>query len=157
MLGCEIKKIRNFKGISQANLAKRIKTTQAQISKYESGAQRPTPEHIVGIAKVLEYDYLLTMYKYTSVTHRYLLEKHFSESPLADHPNLLDIMNECALLVRNIQWQSEIVDICSVALTGDAKEQLQLEFKELKTMTLKFRAMAILIDETVDDLKYIFE
>lgn len=43
-------------GMSQTDLAKAINATQAQISRYESGAQEPTASRIVAIANALNIE-----------------------------------------------------------------------------------------------------
>ena len=61
-LGLRIKEIRESKGISQRELARRLKLKQSSVSNYESGNREPSLEILVKIANILEVstDYLLT-------------------------------------------------------------------------------------------------
>ena len=61
MLGDRIKKLRKKKGLSQAELGKRIDLSYAQIGRYETKGMQPSADVIKKLADVLEVspDYLL--------------------------------------------------------------------------------------------------
>jgi len=52
-IGKNIRKLRKAKGITQVELAKKLKTTQQVITSYERGINKPDPDKIPNIAKAL--------------------------------------------------------------------------------------------------------
>lgn len=73
-LGSRLKFIRQKRGITQKELAKRINKSISAISSYESNAQQPPLDVIVDIALALNVslDYLTGMDKFNSVSVRSL-------------------------------------------------------------------------------------
>jgi transcriptional regulator with XRE-family HTH domain len=60
-LGSRIRFLRDEKRLSQLEMARQLNISNAQLSRYESGARKPDPEMIVQIADYLSVstDYLL--------------------------------------------------------------------------------------------------
>lgn len=61
-LGNEIKQARKRSGVSQGELAKRLKTSRPAISRIEKGDQNLTVEYIVKVAVALERPYEVRIY-----------------------------------------------------------------------------------------------
>ena len=53
-IGDHIRFARESAHVSQAELARTVKTTQAMISRYEIGEQEPTVSRLIDIAKALK-------------------------------------------------------------------------------------------------------
>lgn len=51
-----IKQIREDKGISQTDLANKLKIQRSTLSRYESGKLKPNSEMLIQIAKILNVD-----------------------------------------------------------------------------------------------------
>lgn len=56
-LADRIKYLRELHGISQADLARRVNTSQQEMSEYERGNVLPRPERIEAIAKAIGVDF----------------------------------------------------------------------------------------------------
>ncbi|WP_028983978.1 helix-turn-helix domain-containing protein [Sporolactobacillus terrae] len=100
-LGSRIRFLRDEQGLSQLEMARQLNISNAQLSRYESGARKPDPDMIVRIADYLNVstDYLLGRslmvnepeLSYTTLEDQVLLKKIKSISGL-DH--LIDQMAE---------------------------------------------------------------
>ena len=55
-IGLFIKKLRDEKGITQADFAKRLKTSQSAVARIESGNQNVTIEQLMKIGEVLNHN-----------------------------------------------------------------------------------------------------
>ena len=56
--GSNIRAARKARGLSQSELASRLRVTQASISQWEAGTTAPKDEHRSVLVTVLESDYL---------------------------------------------------------------------------------------------------
>ena len=57
----QLKRIAEIQGVSQANLARRMKTTETSVSRWFNGVRTPTIENIEKMADALDCRILVTL------------------------------------------------------------------------------------------------
>lgn len=69
--GERLKRIRQWRGMSQEELGQAIGTSQAQIGRYETGKAQPTAQIVIRLAKALSVpsDYLLGLIEEPQFPH----------------------------------------------------------------------------------------
>lgn len=99
-VGERIRLIRSIKGLTQEDLAQRLKTSQNQIYKYEKDRNEPTASVIIEIAHILD------------TTADYLLG--FSDNPqrpIRNEQDLTDLERELIEVLRRKSDQHNLEDL----------------------------------------------
>jgi len=110
-----LRKLREARGLTQKDLAKRIEIEVVQVSRYERGQYLPNAETLVALARVLQIDLNLLLLGETSGTTEPL--------PVLDIP-LLERFKDMQKLPKRDR-EAVILLIDSVLARGDVETRLR--------------------------------
>ena len=99
-IGDNIKRLRNFKNITQKELAERLGTSQQNLAQYENGKRNPKLETLQKIAKALE----VTIEELLTVDVNGIPSLNMMDIPVDDMGNFL---NAVRAEQKNVEFQQK--------------------------------------------------